>query len=259
MVTTLKNSLRELLPKKYQPGILLANWLSARSNGLVMSGPFKGMKYVPGVQGGSYFPKIVGSYEMELNQIVYALIANNFQTIINVGAGEGYYAVGFCLQCPHSQVFAFEATEKGQKLIAEMALKNQVEKQIVVKGFCKPTELQRALRGAKSPSLVIMDIEGGEEHLLNPEIIPELASSHILVELHDVFCENISKTIANRFAQTHEIIEVWSRERTVTDFPEPLSFISKIAFRKYILYFMDEGRPGKMNWYYLKPLSVNQT
>jgi len=41
-------------------------------------------------------------------------------TVVNVGAGEGYYAVGFARRLPNAQVLAFDANEDELISVAEL-------------------------------------------------------------------------------------------------------------------------------------------
>ena len=59
-----------------------------------MGGPFKGMRYHGDAMGGAVAPKIKGVYESELAPFFVKRSAIPFQHIIDVGAAEGYYAVG---------------------------------------------------------------------------------------------------------------------------------------------------------------------
>ena len=62
---------------------------------VVQDGPFRGMEYKCDSIWGSKYPKLVGSYEFELQPIVRYLFQKKFDTVINIGAAEGYYAVGW--------------------------------------------------------------------------------------------------------------------------------------------------------------------
>ena len=74
----------------------------------VLYGPFKGMTYPDSTSIGSvWLPKMLGIYESELHDILEEICSKNYSTIINIGAGEGYYAVGLALRIPTSMIYAF--------------------------------------------------------------------------------------------------------------------------------------------------------
>ena len=43
-------------------------------------------------------------------------------------------------------------------------------------------------------SLVIVDIEGAEGQLLNPETVPGLTNAHVIVEIHDIIDRRLGET-----------------------------------------------------------------
>ena len=66
---------------------------------VVMNGPFSGMKY-PSLfsHSSSIFPKIIGSYENELEPTFKNLFEKSFNTIFNIGSAEGYFAIGLAIK-----------------------------------------------------------------------------------------------------------------------------------------------------------------
>ena len=61
---------------------------------IVRNGFFKGMKYVTFKSAGSsLFPKLLGSYEIELLPVFAGLQKNKYDDILDIGCAEGYYAV----------------------------------------------------------------------------------------------------------------------------------------------------------------------
>lgn len=65
----------------------------------VRRGPFAGLRYPShDAVGSSLWPKLLGSYEAELAPTFEALCATPYRTVVDVGAAEGYYAVGLGLR-----------------------------------------------------------------------------------------------------------------------------------------------------------------
>src|SRR5207248_9814438 len=95
--------------------------------------------------GSVYKPKLMGTYELELHPIIEQLCKQQFNRIIDVGAAEGYYAVGMAIRSPASEVIAFETTAEGQALIAELAELNEVKARVEVRGHCGLESLRNAL------------------------------------------------------------------------------------------------------------------
>ena len=59
----------------------------------------------------------MGVYESELAPFFLKWSAIPFQHIIDVGAAEGYYAVGCAMLWPQATVTAFESSEEGRRLL----------------------------------------------------------------------------------------------------------------------------------------------
>src|SRR4051812_22623153 len=92
-------------------------WLDRGFVGWVLSGPFEGMHYSDRSVGSAFFPKVLGTYERELHERIRACFQMGVRTVIDVGAAEGYYAVGLAMRIPGVQVVAFETEEAGRVAI----------------------------------------------------------------------------------------------------------------------------------------------
>ncbi|KRE37612.1 hypothetical protein ASG73_08095 [Janibacter sp. Soil728] len=195
-------------------------------------GPFRGMKYVEAY--GDLGAKVLGSYEEELHETVEQLVAANYDVIINVGAAEGYYAVGFALRCPQAKVIAYETSPAGRELCASMAQLNAVP--VEVRGTFTTGDLADVPDGR---TLVLMDIEGGELALLDPDVAPSLSLVDHVVELHDFVDPSIKETILARFRDTHDARLVATTPRREADYPELTSRTARV---------LDEHRPCPMEW-----------
>jgi hypothetical protein len=66
----------------------------------VLHGPFAGLMYPRDLllaQADAPIAKLLGTYEQELHPVFEEVIAKQPRTIIDIGAAEGYYAVGLAL------------------------------------------------------------------------------------------------------------------------------------------------------------------
>jgi len=222
----------------------------ATAEELCLSGPFKGMRYIDRSIGSEYYPKILGTYEKELAGIIEELSRSSFDQFIDIGAAEGYYAVGFALKTEWP-IIAFEADPETP--LPDLAKVNQVEDRITLKGACDLGDLQDALVKAKN-SLVLVDVETAEFGLLDPRFIPELKSATLLVEVHDCFLHGIGDRLLSRFSESHTVERIECQSRTLTDFPVELP---KLPFNPdlYIDYYLNERRPDGMYWLLMKPIA----
>ena len=236
--------------KKYRGRNLIARLrLGLKRPQKVLGGPFSGLVY-PGYSIGSeYFPKLLGTYELELHESIDALCRQAFDKIIVIGAGEGYYVGGLARRFPDTAITCFEADPDGQAAVAEMAAENGFTMRLENRGFCSPQDLRESLK-SRNRTLVVVDVEGGERQLLDPQAVPELERATIVVEVHDCFEPGLDGLLKERFNSTHHCLDLLSRPRTRADadiVPVP------DRLRAALLPLMEEGRPAQMRWFVLTP------
>lgn len=218
----------------------------------MFSGPFSGMRYVASSVGSSYEPKLLGTYELELSETLDDLIAMQFDTVVDVGAAEGYYAVGMAYANHACKVVAFESRENGRQLINEMAEINGVRSRVHINGFCDPDVLKKHLP-SEERTLVIMDVEGAEVNLLDPSKIPALRNAYILVEIHDFVQAGLGEIVSNRFNTSHTIKDIPIRPRTLHDYPFPVSKFIASTFAKSLNEAIAEHRHENSRWFFMTP------
>ena len=218
------------------------------SAGRLRHGPFRGMRYVRSSVGSSYGAKLLGTYELELRGVIDSL--GPVPSIINVGGGEGYYAVGLALRNPAARVRAYETDPRGQGLIRQLAALNDVSDRIEVYGTCQRETLRNVL--AENP-LIFMDAEGAELELLDLATLPKLADCTFLVETHEFIVPGVTDRLRERFAGTHKVLEIPTQPRTLRDLPLAFQWLFRMAPAAYVASVLDEGRPAPMSWLYLEP------
>ncbi|MDZ7779593.1 MAG: hypothetical protein U5R14_06590 [Gemmatimonadota bacterium] len=187
------------------------------TGGVVQGGPFAGMTYTR-TEYSQLGPKLLGTYEQETREFVRRVIAADPPCVINVGAAEGYYAVGLLTRTRRMRVSAFERNEEGRTLMRELAELNGVADRLEIHGDCTPGALSTCLAEWPASPLLI-DIEGGERHLLDPVAVPELAKCEILVEMHEFLAPGVTAQILERFEPTHSVRRIPAEERTARAIP----------------------------------------
>jgi hypothetical protein len=224
----------------------------------VVAGPFRGMTLeLSPLSRRLLLSYILGSTERELREVTESILAKQYPTILNIGAADGYYAVGLASRSPKSQVIAFEALAVLHAVIKRAARANGVADRIRIAGRCELSDLQQELQAATLPTLVFMDIEGAELHLLDPVATPALRDADILVETHDYFAPGCTENLISRFASTHRIERFVARPRILSDYPRDfLSFLPRF-FPRLAVDLMDERRVGVQQWLYLAAKSRN--
>jgi len=152
---------------------------------------------------------------------------------------------------PQAKVIAFEMEPKGQAALREMSRLNHVADRVEVRGKCEPADLVAALENIGRP-VVICDVEGYEEKLLDPQAVPALARTAILVELHDFIIPGITEELKRRFATTHRIKHIWQQPRSRSQFPWH-TFGTTLLPKSYLDWSVSEWRPVPMAWLWMEP------
>jgi hypothetical protein len=220
--------------------------VARRCGHVVQGGPFKGMAYSLAVLGaGALAPKLLGCYEEEIQGHVEQLLQKHPKTVLNVGSGEGYYAVGCCLRLPQARCFAYDTAKEARSECEIQSALNGVTSRIVINGFCGPEALpalplQRAL--------VVSDCEGFEVDLFTDETMRYFSSSDLIIELHDFLRPGASELITGRFAASHQLSIVRTRPRTRSDFAQLAGLRPEDAALA-----LTESRPCPMAWAIMTP------
>jgi hypothetical protein len=214
---------------------------------VVQNGPFKGMKYIKQSSGSALLPKILGSYEEPIQDWIKEVIKKNYSNILDIGCAEGYYACGFALNMPNTQITAYDIDLEARNSSKELKLLNSL-RNIEIKDECTHAELNEK---SKAGTLVFCDIEGYEEELLDPKKVPNLQFVDLLIEAHDCFVPNVTETLVARFYNTHKM-------RIVVDYPYRLKKYStpKICSEKQYEYITNEWRPSYMKFIFMESINA---
>lgn len=186
------------------------------SPGAVRAGPFRGMAYLDEASGSGLLPKLLGTYEMEVHPAIEAMVARGPDVLVDVGAAEGYYAVGLARRLPTARVIAYDTDRYARHLLGRMRAANGVGDRVEMRGFCSAAELEVTLAAADRPA-VVSDCEGFEDQLLDPGRAPALRRTEVLVEVHEGMSPGVGARLRQRFEATHRIDAYPARPRTGSD------------------------------------------
>jgi hypothetical protein len=236
-----------------QRGSLLPTLRFVRHHGLrVTGGPFAGVRYplsailrIPDV-----VPYLAGTYELELHQVVERLISIQPRVIINIGSGDGYYAVGMSRRCRDAKVLAYEADPYRVRICSQIARLNGADGRIEQRGVCTPGELA-ALRPPADPA-VIADCESAEAELIDPGRVGWLERSALLIEVHEYLDPSLPATLEERLQGTHALEWIRPSRRYVHD-PEYAQGWSAELSPVQMEMVMSELRPVRTPWLYATP------
>lgn len=217
---------------------------------IVRNGVFKDMRYPEMMAiGSSLAPKILGSYEREIHQVIESICTTNYSNIIDIGCAEGYYAVGLARRIKTARIYAFDTNKEALRLCREMARVNGVSDRIITGNYCDIDVLKSIPLVGRT--LIISDCEGYEKYLFTEKSASFFRPHDLLIEIHDCVDINISSQIREVFQLTHDIESYESiddiKKVKQYDFAELRAF--DLATRKEIL---AERRATIMDWYYMK-------
>lgn len=197
-------------------------------NSTVHYGPFKGLKLSNETwwslsDRGSM---ILGIYEKEVLDTLND-ISKKYTTLIDLGAGDGYYGIGVLVNNLFEKSICYEVSDKGRRTIIMNAQLNNVLHKIEIKGEAKNNFYKELPSKTLLNSVLLIDIEGAEFNLMNKETFKAFSKSVIIIEMHDFFFEDglekIEK-IKNDSNLTHIITQLKMGARDLSVFPELKKF-----------------------------------
>jgi predicted O-methyltransferase YrrM len=165
----------------------LSEKLFKQYGGVVRYGPFSGMvllgdpRWGPSDQGAMIF----GMYEQEVLESL-ANAPAHFKTFVDIGAADGYYAVGLLKSGKVERTICFEADPEGRATIARLAAKNGVSDKVTILGAASDhlVGMLDACKLNTSDTMFLIDIEGAEFKVLTKEAFASLKDSMVIVETH---------------------------------------------------------------------------
>ena len=255
LLPTLRALAKSLCPRALHPSNLPATVFRWIDSGKVLGGPFEGMAYGHDNFGSVYQPKILGTYERELHDALAVLRDRPVKRILNIGAAEGYYAVGLARFFPDSTVLAFEGDEASSSILRANAERNDVTGRIELRGLCSGSDLAEELSLVcpdGTEKLVVLDIEGAEAEVV-PAIESVEVAAHWLVEIHDFLNPEAAGAVWRALSDKHRVFEIWEQPRQFEELPKgwwsPLGRVNRAGF----VGLASEWRPARMRWFVAFP------
>lgn len=224
----------------------------------VASGPFRGMKYPTAkAVGSALLPKLAGSYEIEISQLLTPELLAGFTSFIDIGCAEGYYAVGAATMAPHLTVYAYDTNADARRLCRAMAELNNVSNRVQVgKRFSLYKFAELKAEKVMGTCLVLLDCEGAEASIFSSEsyqYVHLLSDATIIVETHDFIRPGTADHVIQFFSGTHHV----ERVLAVGDLLRPSyypTFAPVECDYDTKLTILAENRPGPMEWLIFRPL-----
>lgn len=223
--------------------------IEASCDGKVMTGPFTGMRLPPVDAWGANdrAPRLLGTYESDLHPAIEAEIARKPDWVFNIGAADGYYAVGFARRLPDARIVAYDplpeardATRRAAELNGVGGQRWQFAAAFDPETFQPPAEGERGL--------MFVDCEGCEASFCESIPASVFARISLLIESHDFIVPGIGKRLAAHFASTHDVKMIREGGRD----PNRFEILRKLdGFERLLA--VTEDRPEAMYWVWAVP------
>ena len=157
-----------------------------KNNFIVQNGVFKNLKINKDVTWGrgDIASKIYGFYE---NKIQEKLKEIKKPILIDIGAADGFFAIG-CLYSKLSKYcYAFEQNEISRLALHKTAEINKVANQISIMGKVDNQSFLSSLPNdlELSKTVILCDIEGEEYNFFSETILKKLKKCNLIIEIHN--------------------------------------------------------------------------
>jgi hypothetical protein len=217
----------------------------------VRYGPFKGLHLSRNMNWSSsdVAPMVLGIYEYPILNYITRL-TSKIENFINLGAGDGYYVAGMVKNGYAKQAFAYEISEIGRSVISESIKLNRIDEDVQVRGAANSSFVKDFTQSQLDTALILIDIEGNEFELFEDLDMEALASSQIIIEIHDWLDKSDEKVsmLVTRLLDTHDVRVLTTGPRDLDEIVELRTFSD---LDRWIL--VSENRPKIMKWLCCSP------
>lgn len=246
------SSTRDIIVRKR---INISDKIAEKLNWTVAYGPFKGLKMSEKTWWSrpSRAAMFLGIYEQEVLQSLMDT-PDDYNTFIDIGAADGYYAVGSLVSGKFSSVYCFEMSDRGQQAILDNATMNKKQQNIEIFGKADSGFEKNLPKDKLERSVILVDIEGAEFDLLTSVLFEKMKNSIIIVEIHEwrvpdgkARLDGLKKAAL----ETHRMSELTTMSRDLSRFPE-LETMSDTD--RWLI--CSEGRGRLMKWFRFDPIGI---
>lgn len=223
-------------------------------NGTIKYGPFKGLKLTSNTWwgGNDLGSMCFGLYENELLEFLHSESLVKRDTFVDIGAADGYYAIGLLKSKRIKKALCFEITSEGRNTIEQNWNINEQPGEIEIKGDVFKDFKSSINNINLKKSIVLIDIEGAEFSFLENEVLRTLRDTVIAIEIHN-WIPNFIELYSGFLKNANEFfdIEILDRKERNTFLFEELRSLTD----DNRLLLTSEARPCVMRFLILKPKS----
>jgi hypothetical protein len=228
--------------------------LKKKLGNTVRYGAFNGLRLSDDVWWGKHDigNKLLGQYEYHVVQQLVEL-SQTYDCLIDIGAADGYFAVGAAKAGLFSKIVCFEIGEEGRRIIRNTAQLNEVADRVIVNGIATEESLGQVIE-ACGPAAILCDIEGAEFDLLTEKLLNMTRDCTFIVELHDNMgskYNNQRTELLERAQKNFDVAYLVRSNPPVHSFQE----LNDMPDDSRLLIF-SESRPVNMDWLLLTPKAM---
>ena len=213
---------------------------------VVEAGPFSGLRLLAKSHTTGHIAKVLGVYERQVVTALQRAAQAGPTRFINVGSGDGYYLVAMGRLLPQTRLIGFDTSDQANDEARKVLAANGMADRAELRGHCDCNALAAVLA---ERSLLLVDCEGYEAELLDPEALPELRRAAMVFELHEFARPGVTDLLQRRFASSHRIVMLDQDQPLPMASPDlaalPESLVRAIA---------SERRPTLMRWMVMTPI-----
>ncbi len=218
--------------------------------GKVIQGIFKGLKLNRDTWWGKsdLGSQCLGLYEKEILDFISSQVS--YEVFLDIGAADGYYALGMLHSKLAKHSICFEMSNKGQQSIKDNWVLNNKPGKLDIFGEANENSICEIAATLPENTLILIDIEGFEFSLLTPKVISILNKFTIIIEIHNWVTDFTSKYVKllNMLNIYYDIKIINPIERNTHDIPLLRSFTDDNR-----LLVTSERRPCLMRFLKLNP------
>ena len=171
----------------------------------IYTGPFAGLNIPEILIPKMKLAEILGLYEYCLHPIFSDLANRKIENIMIIGGHKGYYPAGLSNFLRPKKMYVYEMDDAYFPLIETWVEINNLSPFIM--GKEATTEILENFND--KIDFLLIDSEGAEMFLLEPEAYKWQKNAYILVEIHHFYNNKIMGTMIERFRDTHEISVIY--------------------------------------------------
>ncbi|MDF2933120.1 MAG: hypothetical protein K0R36_2451 [Chryseobacterium sp.] len=200
MMKILTRVKKKLLSKPLSENETTASVLEKTGN-QIYTGPFAGLLIPDILKPSLKLSEVLGLYESVLHRSFSQLINKNIENIMVIGGHKGYYPAGLSNLLRPKNMYVFEMDEQFRPLIDSWIEINNLKPYI---NFPEATE-EILLNWQEKIDFLLIDCEGAEDFLLQPQKFHWQSETDILVEIHHFYDNKILGNLISRFKDTHNL------------------------------------------------------